>query len=177
MDFRTSDALVDGDLSSTLFSADISRQEANIGGHWSRPDMATIAYRRGIYTPSWEASLYSFEVKCYSTVNQAAVYEAVAHTRFVHYSYLLWQEEDMPSAERWQIVDLCREFGVGAITTTIPSDINTYRLRAKPKRNQITVSEIDNFMRERFPSVDKVRIKEWLSKRGWKQLEEGQETI
>lgn len=139
--------------------------------------MATIAYRRGIYTPSWEASLYSFEVKCYSTVNQAAVYEAVAHTRFVHYSYLLWQEEDMPSAERWQIVDLCREFGVGAITTTIPSDINTYRLRAKPKRNQITVSEIDNFMRERFPSVDKVRIKEWLSKRGWKQLEEGQETI
>lgn len=177
MGFATSDALINVGQRPTLFSADISQKKANIGGHWSRPDLATIAYRRGVFTPSWEASIYSFEVKCYSTVDQAAVYEAVAHTRFVHYSYLLWQEEDMPSSEKWRIVDLCREFGVGAITAFDPSDVNTYKLRAAPKRNQITISETDSFIRERFPLELQNKIKEWLGKNGWQQLGAGRDAI
>lgn len=175
--FATSEALMNEGQRPTLFSADVSTKKAEVGGHWSRPDLATIAYRRGIFTPAWEASIYSFEVKCQSTVNQAAVYEAVAHTRFVHYSYLMWQEEDMPSPEKWQIVDLCREFGVGAITASDPKDENTYRLRAKPKRNQITISDTDGFIRERFPFEKQKEIKDWLSMSGWKQLGEGQDTI
>jgi hypothetical protein len=175
--FATSEALINVGQRPVLFSADVSAKKADIGGHWSRPDLATIAYRRGVFTPAWEASIYSFEVKCQSTVDQAAVYEAVAHTRFAHYSYLLWQEQNMPSAERWRIVDLCREFGIGAITAEDPNDVNTYRLRAKPRRNQITISETDNFIRERFPQELQSEIKAWLSSSGWKQLGEGQDTI
>ena len=177
MDFRTSDALIGGDIQSTLFSADVSQKKSDIGGHWSRPDLATIAYRRGVFTPSWEASIYSFEVKCYSTINQAAVYEAVAHTRFVHYSYLLWQDEEMPNKQSWRIVDLCREFGIGVITTSAPNDVNTYRLRVRPKRNQITILESDKFIQERFPVEEQTRIKEWLSANDWKQSGEGYDSL
>ena len=176
-DFRTSPALIDGGVETILFSADVSQKKADIGGHWSRPDLATIAYKRGIFTPSWESTLYTFEVKCFSTVNQAAVYEAVAHTRFAHYSYLLWQEKEMPSSEKWRIVDLCREFGIGAITAVRPEDENTYKLRAKPKRNQITLSETDSFIRERFSPEYQDRIKKWLSANGWKQQGEGRESL
>lgn len=175
--FVTSEALMNVGQRPVLFSADVSTRKAEIGGHWSRPDLATIAYRRGTFTPAWEASIYSFEVKCASTVDQASVYEAVAHTRFVHYSYLLWQEEDMPSPEKWQIVDLCREFGVGAITASDPEDENSYRLRARPRRNQTTISETDCFIRERFPADQQRRIKNFLSKSGWQQLGERQDTI
>jgi hypothetical protein len=176
-EFRTSDAFIDGTSAAALFCADISQKAADEGGHWSRPDLAAIAYNRGVFTPKWDASIYSFEIKRHHGVDEAAVYEAMAHKRFAHFSYLLWQDREMPDAKSWRIVDLCRDVGVGAITVEAPNDENTYRLRAKPVRQGVSLAASDGFIAQRFPEDEKRRLLSWLSSTGWKQAGEGQETI
>jgi len=150
-----------------IFTEDVSQQADGSGGLWSRPDLAAAVYSRARYVPSWAADLYSFEVKTRSGVTQSSVYEAFAHTRFVNYSYLVWQGNSPDATRKSGILELCSQFGLGAITMSDPGKLSSYSVEVVAARREITPSTFDAFIRERFSEQKKAAIRDWLAVNGW----------
>ena len=135
-------------------------------GLWCRPDLSVLALGRSEFIPDWNYSLYSFEVKTAKGVDEKAVYEALSHTKFVHYSTLIWQtyEGDQLSSD---IIALCSQFGLGAITFRDAGDLDSYEWKATPNRHSIDGALIDQFVRERYPEETKGNIATWMNGQGW----------
>jgi hypothetical protein len=64
------------------------------GGTWTQPDVAA-AVRRHKFAPSARVDILSFEVKTHRGASLVSVYEALAHARFVNFSYLVWKSTGM----------------------------------------------------------------------------------
>lgn len=150
-----------------IFSANVSQQASQDGGLWSRPDLAAVVYTPASFLPNWQAQLFSFEVKTSSGIGQAAVYEAFSHTRFANYSILVWQDALEPSKNTEMVIDLCSQYGVGALTTANPTDPNSYKVRVKPQHFDISPTGFDSFVIERFPESKRREIQNWLASNGW----------
>lgn len=165
--FKRSNAYLSRSRTAMLFASNVSTAGVPDGGRWSRPDLAVISYEKARFIPAWAASIYSFEVKTYANINDDAVYEAFAHTRFVNYSYLIWQEELSLSAQSTRIVSLCSEYGIGAITFEDPLDNDTYKVRGAPKRYSLSASEFDHFVANRLKDQERASIESWLASQGW----------
>lgn len=165
--FTRSGALIDVSDQTQIFVSDISQQGIDEGGLWSRPDLAVVAYTRSKFIPSWHTSIYSFEVKTADGIDQSSVYEAFAHTRYVNYSYLVWQSPRSLSESGRRIVALCREFSIGAITAENPDDPYCYEVWCEAKRVNIDAPLGDSFITQRLPKGDKEQILNWLQRNGW----------
>jgi hypothetical protein len=59
-------------------------------GRWSRPDLALVNLWRHKYQPQQHLELYGFEVKRDGGCDLTSVHETLAHTRLVHFAYLVW---------------------------------------------------------------------------------------
>lgn len=85
-----------------------------------------------------------------------SVHEALAHTRFVNFSYLVWNRPQCICQDR-EFFDLieenCRSYGVGLITAHNPNNLGTYRIRLKAERKPISADAIDEFICTRFNAV------------------------
>ena len=80
------------------------RGRPRASGQWSRPDVTVVQANTYEFLPQVSPEVTTFEVKRYSeSQNIAAVYEAVAHSRWAHYSYLV---VEVPN----EAVDLPEEF-------------------------------------------------------------------
>lgn len=157
-----------------VFMANTAQAPAADGGYWSRPDLAAILYYRPRFVPTWSASLYTFEVKTADGINEAAVYEAVAHRRYANYSVLVWQT-DGNDAQINQITELCKQFGVGALAADDPTNPSSYRVLNIAERSEINPVVVDQFIDYRFPTTERIRLENWLNENGWNQEErEGQ---
>lgn len=148
------------------FSADVSTKSGDAQGLWSRPDLATIVFSRGKFVPTWHTALFSFEVKTASGIGEAAVYEAFSHTRFAHYSVLVWQASENCSKSA-AITQLCEEYGIGAVTTEAPNVSNSYIVRAAPARTDVNLFAVDRFIEQRFGKHERQSIASWLRANGW----------
>ena len=88
-------------------------------GQWTRPDLSLVLIWRNKYSPNVNLDLYGFEVKSEPGCDVSAVHEALAQSRHVHYSYVVWH---LPTDTRVRpkhqatIADNCRAHGVGLIT-------------------------------------------------------------
>jgi hypothetical protein len=153
--------------STVVFSADVSQQSAIEGGLWSRPDLAAVVYTPARFLPSWQPELYSFEVKTQNGINQAAVYEAFSHTRFVNYSILVWEDCPDLSNNSEMVIELCRQYGIGALTASDPRIPHSYTVHTKPQHFGISPTAFDNFVNERFPASKRDEIERWLAENGW----------
>jgi hypothetical protein len=168
-DFKASEAMRAEARNAVTFTDNIAEQGTRHGGLWSQPDLAAVVYAKARYLPHWTADLYSFEVKTGDGIGQEAVYEAFAHTRFVNFSYLVWQ---VPIAQRDidnRVLDLCQKFGLGALITPEPDDPRSYRVVHTPLRRETPPSTFDQFISERFSEQTKRAIQGWLSAAGWAQ--------
>lgn len=59
-------------------------------GEWSRPDVVSLSLRRWEFLPTIEVQLSTYEIKPFKQARRlAGVYEAAAHQRRSHYSYLV----------------------------------------------------------------------------------------
>lgn len=152
-------------MGAEIFAQDISSVPSCEGGLWSRPDVAALVYTKGRYVPSWRCELFSFEVKSATGINETAVYEAFAHTRYAHYAYLYWHTGDREPEHKH--IQLCKEFGIGAMTAGNPRDFSTYRVHATAQRRDIDLLSIDRFVEERFTASKKKQIAGWLDGQGW----------
>jgi len=125
-----------------------------------------MVYSRPRFIPIWSAALYTFEIKTYDGISESSVYEAVAHRRYSNFSTLVWQaSRDDTKVSR--IVELCSQFGVGAVTAEDPSDPYGYILHTTAKKSEIEPSVVDEFVDHRFPKSTRIRIEDWLDQLGW----------
>jgi len=156
------------------FADDTSSATADTGGLWSRPDIACLVLGKGHYSPYWITDLFSFEIKTAVGLNQSAVFEALGHSRFANYSYLLWPGPEDLSLKEEAIVALAAEFGVGTVTTSDPAKASSYRVRHASQRRDIESKRIDQFVSDRFSQSTRSQIDGWLRNTGWLNGTEGQ---
>lgn len=166
-DFKSSPAVEASAANLVVFTDDVSEQATQTGGLWSQPDLAAAVFSKATYVPRWTADLYSFEVKTGDGISQTSVYEAFAHTRFVNFSYLIWQVLPDLRPVDLRIIALCESYGLGAVTTISPDDPTSYRIHLTARRKETPPFAFDQFVRERFKPQVKRAIEDWLSSNGW----------
>ncbi len=59
------------------------------GGMWTRPDVALASCSRLKFVPGIQLELNTFEIKTFDGLDVTSVYEALAHRRAAHYSYVV----------------------------------------------------------------------------------------
>lgn len=131
------------------------------GGTWTRPDLAAVGISRGRFAATVEVRLFSFEVKTADGCRLQSVHEALAHTRFVNYSYLVWNRPACicDDEENYQaILSNCAAYGVGLITIHNPNDLNTFQIRLCARRKKVAADLIDEFILTRFSPAEQARI-------------------
>ncbi len=155
-----------------LFSSDTSQVAARDGGFWSRPDLAAMLYSRPRFVPQWSSALFTFEVKTAEGIAEASVYEAMAHRRYANYSVLVWQSEPK-TARTDRIVELCKEFGIGAVTAEDPANAHDYVVHVPAAKSEVDASVVDEFVDRRFPRNTRINIENWLAELGWQAVPRG----
>lgn len=114
--------------------------DVDLPGKWTRPDLAAVHVWRHRFTPTFTLDLHGFEVKRADNGNEISIFEALAHTRIVHYSHLVWHvpDPDRMAGKLESVRANCKAFGVGLITFRSHTDTSSFdalewpRKRAKP---------------------------------------------
>lgn len=134
-------------------------------GVWSRPDYAVAAVRRYLYSSLREVDLYGFELKRANAASVVGVHEALAHTRWVHFSYLVWHVPDAPavSPDLEAIRGECARHGVGLVTFIDPDRVESWRTELGPEKHPTDPSSIECFIEERFEESQRSQLKAWLA--------------
>ena len=133
-------------------------------GKWTRPDLAAVHVWRYKFGPTFNVDLHSFEVKRADNCNEISIFEALAHTRIVHYAHVVWHRPD-PNVQLDRlrsIEDNCRAFGVGLITFNDHLEPDSFRVHdVTARRATPDLTLADQFIEAAFPShVD--TISSWL---------------
>ncbi|MFZ5732878.1 MAG: hypothetical protein ACOY4O_09095 [Pseudomonadota bacterium] len=123
-------------------------------GAWSVPDLALVACQALQFIPGKILSLYSFEVKTLENVNLLSVYEALAHTRYVNFSYLVVVGEGVDdwigAASTRNVVDECSRHGIGLIIGDGKSSWNEYEISSDGERFAPDYYRQDQFIARLF---------------------------
>ncbi len=86
-------------------------------GKWSNPDVTKVAIRSFPILRSHKVLLTTFELKQWKRWNIDAVFEAAAHRRFAHESFLVLEwAKDVPIEGLEEVMAVCSRFGVGLMT-------------------------------------------------------------
>jgi hypothetical protein len=99
------------------------------GGLWSRPDFTAAFLLKQKYSSIREIALRGFELKRADGANILAVHEALAHTRFVHESTLIWHVPIRDQVEK-DLADIkaeCARHGIGMVTFQQADELDTWR--------------------------------------------------
>ncbi|HVP41898.1 MAG TPA: hypothetical protein VMS96_00615, partial [Terriglobales bacterium] len=78
-----------GDFFEVMITGTAKKRKRD-SGQWSRPDVTLVEVNSYEYLPQPVLEVTTFEVKKYADAeNIRSVYEAAAHSRWAHYSYLV----------------------------------------------------------------------------------------
>ena len=126
-------------------------------GRWTRPDLTLVAIQKFRFPPSIGVELFGFEIKRDMHADISSVFEAVAHTRFVHYAYVVWQVLD--GSENYKIAkDIetsCLHHGIGLITFSDALVASSYAVRATPVRQSPHPWDVDEYLTKRLQQPDR----------------------
>lgn len=134
-------------------------------GQWSRPDVTFVRATKYDYLPNTIVEVTSFEVKRYADVKDlASVYEAAAHSRYAHNTYLV---VEIPNNEKFDdsMQKECIRLGVGLITVSKTQDKHYFAEMLEPRRQEPAPQDLDRFLKvffsddEREQKQFKIRIK------------------
>jgi hypothetical protein len=135
------------------------------GGKWSRPDIALASCNTYKFVPGKQIELSTFEIKTHDGLDVTAVYEALAHRRAAHRSYVLAY---VPESERTILKALldrlsadADEHGVGFVIVGNVADYETWDFEVKPSRNDPEPSDLDNFIRTQTSEEFQDKILIW----------------
>lgn len=149
----------------------VTAQTASIlavgGGAWTQPDVAAVLISRNRFAAVAEVRLFSFEVKTMAGCQLQSVHEALAHTRFVNCSYLVWNRSYCICADRelYNTIRVsCAAYGVGLITVHNPGNLTTYEIRCKAQNKTVAPNEVDEFISTRFDPHGQTLILDGLKK-------------
>jgi len=109
--------------------------------------------------------LNTFEVKTHDGLDVTAVYEALAHRRAAHYSYVLAHVPDSQRSALESLLDRllsdADEHGVGFVVIGNPTNYETWDFEVEPNRNEPDPEELDNFIRTQTSEEFKEKILGW----------------
>lgn len=135
------------------------------GGKWTRPDITLASSNTYTYVPGRPVELTTFEVKTHDGLDVTAVYEALAHRRAAHYSYVL---AHVPSPERQNLESVLNRLtgdaqmhGIGFVILSDPRNYETWDFEADPLRSLPNPAELDNFIRTQTGDPFKEQILKW----------------
>jgi hypothetical protein len=135
------------------------------GGKWTRPDATLASCNTYKFVPGKQVELNTFEIKTFDGLDVTAVYEALAHRRAAHYSYVLAYVPESERAVLKSLLDrLCAdadEHGVGLIVVGEATDYETWDFEVEPGRNDPDPADLDNFIRTQTSEDFKDRILSW----------------
>ena len=125
-------------------------------GRWSRPDLTLVALQKFCFPHRIGVELFGFEIKRDMQADISSVFEAVAHTRFVHYAYVVWQI--LSGSEKYKVAkDIetsCQHYGIGLITFSDALNSSSYIVRATPVRQNPHPWDVDEYLAKRLAQPD-----------------------
>jgi hypothetical protein len=145
----------DGDAYWVNVTALMSRRGQ--AGRWSRPDIVSVQVNRLDILPHRLAEVTSFEVKRYDDARDVkSVYEAAAHQRWAHYSYLVAEASSDNLSLPDPVLSEAARFGVGVLTLQRDSQ-GEAKVEAvlSPKRQEPAPRDLDGALKDFFADDDK----------------------
>lgn len=133
-------------------------------GIWSRPDFSVATIRRRKYDPVRHLDLFAIELKNLAGTSVVSVHEALAHTRFAHYAYLLCPRSKIEPQRLDVIEEACSQHGVGLITFSIDIQgtdrpcVRDFDFAIAARRKSPEPSDIDNYIDARFDPDNCARL-------------------
>jgi hypothetical protein len=149
------------------FVIDCTAQQGrrDTGGKWTRPDITLASCNTYKYVPGKQVELNTFEVKTSDGLDVTAVYEALAHRRAAHYSYVLAFVPDGERAALESLLDRlfgdADDHGVGFIVIGNATDYETWNFEIEPTRNDPDPADADNFIRTQTSEAFRDKILGW----------------
>jgi hypothetical protein len=133
-------------------------------GVWSRPDFTVAAVRRFTYSTVRDVELHGFELKRADAGSVIGVHEALAHTRWVHYSYLVWHTPDLSSAQNdFDVIrSECSRHGIGLVTFADPPGLSTWNIVLEAEKASPDPLLVDAYIGDRFVTEQSQKLRAWL---------------
>jgi hypothetical protein len=91
--------------------------ESDRSGQWSRPDLTCVEVSWFDYLPQKFVEVTSYEAKKQDSYNVSSVYEAAAHQRFAHKTYLVVEVENSDEELASDVESEAARLGVGIMKT------------------------------------------------------------
>lgn len=133
-------------------------------GIWSRPDFTIATIRRRKYDPMAHLDVLAFELKNLAGSSVVAVHEALAHTRFAHYAYVVCPRSSANTNVHEAIEQACSEYGIGLITFLLNVDrseqpkLTEFKIEVSPRRQSPDPEEVDNYIDNRLDELNQERL-------------------
>ena len=134
-------------------------------GLWTRPDLAAAVVTRYTYAPTPQLDLYGFELKMPAGCTVYAVHEALAHTAFVNFPYLVAFLPDQAHSEREtlpRMIEQAQKHGVGIIIVEDPADDDSYEIVLAAQHHNPKLKRVDDFISQRFDRANKLALRTWI---------------
>jgi hypothetical protein len=139
-------------------------------GRLTRPDFTLATLRRWRFDPAATLDVYSFEVKNRAGSSAAAVYEALAHGRYVNYPYLVCPNSRFDESLNRALKSTCEREGVGLVQFDIrvatqqkDYSVTNVILHVQAERRATDPSETERFLVSRFNEENKLRLEQLAS--------------
>lgn len=133
-------------------------------GTWSRPDFTIATIRRRKYDPVRHLDLIAFELKNLAGSTVVAVHEALAHTRFAHYAFLVCPRSVLNASVQSAIRDSCAQHGIGLLTFDLSVGkgerplLKGFEIEVDPRRQSPEPELVDSYIDDRFDEQNRGRL-------------------
>lgn len=125
-------------------------------GLFSRPDFTIATIRRMKYDPLRHLDVLTFELKNRAGATLMAVHEALAHTRFAHYSFLVCPRSHLRPQYDEELRNACVRHGLGLIMfdlsgNTLPDAVTGCQIDVQPSRVSSDPFVVEQYLEARLP--------------------------
>lgn len=118
-------------------------------GQWSRPDVTFVRVTKYEHLPSTIVEVTTFEVKRNADAKDlASVYEAAAHARWAHNTYLVVEIANNDLDVDVSIRKECNRLGVGLLTVSRTHNKYYFAEILEPKRQEPAPEDLDKFLKD-----------------------------
>ena len=129
-------------------------------GKWSRPDLVSVEVNRLDFLPQRNVQVKTFEIKRVDDTELSSVYEAAAHQRWAHYSYLIIEVSNKESKLPEDLIIETSRLGVGLMKAYPTLETPGYKLEKliEPQRQNPEPKQLNELLRDFFKD-DEVETK------------------
>jgi hypothetical protein len=133
-------------------------------GTWSRPDFTIATIRKRKYDPVRHLDLIALELKNVAGSSVVAVHEALAHTRFAHYAYLVCPRSHLNASVQRAVRESCSQHGIGLLSFDLSVGsgnspaFSAFRFEVDPRRQAPEPELVDNYIDDRFDVESQERL-------------------